>query len=341
MLAAVLPLSCLAETLRVATYGVDLTRRGPGLLLRDLDAGDAPDADAAASAIRAADPDVLLLTGFDYDGGLAALAAFNRLIGRGAAAYPQLFALRPNTGRASGLDLDGDGRLGGPGDAQGYGSFAGQGGMAVLTRYPVEREAVRDFSGLLWRDLPGARMPVSASGGPFPSAEAQAVQRLPTTGHWDVPVRVGRSVLHLLAFHASPPVFDGPEDRNGLRAADEVRLWQRYLDGALVQPPPELFVILGDANLDPEAGDGDRETIAGLLADPRVQDPMPVAGGRAETAWWDDPPGPLRVDYVLPAAGLRVTGAGIVRPERGALADLLAAPEATRHRLVWVDLALD
>ncbi len=35
--------------------------------------------------------------------------------------------------------------------------------------------------------------------------------------------------VHFLVSHPTPPVFDGPEDRNGARNADEIRLWQEYL----------------------------------------------------------------------------------------------------------------
>lgn len=300
-------------------------------MLRDIAAGKAPDAEAAARAIRAADPDLILLTGFDYDAGGAALAAFVGLIGPGA--YPHRFALRPNTGRATGLDLDGDGRRGGPNDAQGHGDFAGQGGMALLSRLPLDGDAALDLSGVLWRDLPGADLPLWPNGRLFPSSEALAVQRLSTTGHWVVPVALpegGR--LDLLAFYASTPVFDGAEDRNGKRAADELRLWTAYLDGGFGGPPGPLFVVLGDANLDPVAGDGDRAAIARFLADPRLTDPQPRdAEGRKTTTDWPMPPGPLRVDYVLPSVALSVVDAGI-----GAA----TGEDGPVHRLVWVDVAL-
>ncbi|TCP39011.1 endonuclease/exonuclease/phosphatase family protein [Rhodovulum marinum] len=346
----------------MATYNAELSRKGPGLLLADIAGGEDAQVAAVVEVIAAARPDILLLQGVDYDmGGLAMAALADRLRARDLD-YPHLFALKPNTGLRTGLDLDGDGRTGGPRDAQGFGYFPGQDGMAVLSRYPVVGGAARDFSALLWADLPGATLP-AVDGRPFPSAEAQAVQRLSTTGHWVVPVQVGEVVIRLLAFHATPPVFDGPEDRNGLRNRDELRLWSLYLDGALpgVPAPDGPFVVLGDANLDPADGDGRSAAMAAFLADPRLTDPAPRSAGGVvaaetqgganatqrgdpglDTADWDDAepgdPGNLRVDYVLPSAGLRVTGAGVLWPAEGPLADTVAA--ASRHRLVWVDLRL-
>ncbi|WP_172330000.1 endonuclease/exonuclease/phosphatase family protein [Mangrovicoccus sp. HB161399] len=318
--------SAAADPLRVAVYNVELDRDGPGLLLRDILRGD-PQAQAVAAVVADVSPDILLLTRFDYDLGLMALSAFNDLLG--AARYPHLFALRPNTGRATGLDLNLNGRLGEPEDAQSYGEFAGQNGMAVLSRHPVGPE-VRDFTGFLWRDLPEARLPM-AGDDPFWEPEVLEALRLSTTGHWDLPVGIGGRVLHLLAFHASPPVFDGPEDRNGLRAADELRFWQLHLGGAFGPPPGPLTVLLGTANIDPGKGDGRHGTMRALLADPRLQDPQPRDAEGTETADWPDGPGRMRVDYVLPGAALKVLGAGLAGTPPG--------EPGSRHKLVWVDLA--
>lgn len=336
-----------------------MQRRGPGLLLADIEGGEDPQVAAAVAVIAAVAPDILLLQSFDYDAGLVALRAFARRLEEAGASYPHLFAFRPNTGRASGLDLDGDGRLGGPGDAQGFGYFAGQGGMALLSRLPIAAAEARDFSGFLWRDLPGAILP-EKDGAPFPSAEAQAAQLLSTTGHWAVPVELpegGR--LTLLAWHATPPVFDGPEDRNGRRNHDEAAFWTALLDGRLAEKPPAPpFVLLGDANLDPVDGDGRGAAIRALLGHPMLQDLAPASAGGAEaarvqggpnaaqrgdpaldTADWDEARGPgnLRVDYLLPSRDLTVTGAGVFWPgEADPMAATVAA--ASRHRLVWADL---
>lgn len=332
-----------AETLRIATFHTELSRKGPGLLLRDILKGD-PQAKAVAEVVAQAAPDVLILQGVDYDYGQATLSALRDLIGAAGVSYPHMLALRPNSGMASGQDLDGDGRLGEPEDAQGYGWFAGEGGMALLSRYPVDAAAVQDFSDMLWKDLPGA----------IPDEGMKAgVQRLSSVAHWVVPVTVGERRLSVLTFHATPPVFDGPEDRNGRRNHDEIVFWQRYLDGAFGALPEGPFVLAGNANLDPVDGDGRKEAIAGLLGDPRLQDPAPRRNRDApqgegqtgdpalDTAAWQGPePGHLRVSYVLPSAGLEVVASGVVWPGEGEpLADTVR--EASRHRLVWVDLVID
>lgn len=340
---------------------MDLQRRGPGLLLRDIERGEDPDIAAVIGTVTEVSPDILLLTGFDWDRDLAAARALEARLAAAGAGYPNLYGPRPNTGMATGLDMDGDGRLGGPRDAQGFGWFTGQGGMVLLSRLPVDEAEARDFSAQLWSDFPDALLPM-VDGRPFPSEEALAAQRLSTTGHWDVPVILpDGTVLHLLCFAAGPPVFDGPEDRNGRRNHDEVAFWRAYLDGMLDRAPPDgPVVVLGDANLDPADGEGRRAAITGLLRHPRLQDPAPESAGGAlaarrdggvnagqvgpaaqDTADWSDVDGPgnLRVDYVLPDARLTVLGAGVFWPRPDdPLHALIEGEDAPRHRLIWVDL---
>lgn len=302
-------------------------------MLRDLRRGGDPQISAIRNVVAQVDPDVLVLTDFDYDLDGLALAAFAAEF---AEPYETLFALPPNAGQASGFDLDGNGYLGDARDAFGYGRFAGDGGLAILSRYAIEASAVRDFSELLWSDLPGAQLP-QVMGQPFPSAKAQAGMRLSSTGHWIVPVGLPDGPpLSLMVFAATPPVFDGPEDANGLRNRDELRLWQAVLDGQF-GPAPESFAIAGNANLDPDAGQGLRAAMTDFLADPRLQDPLP---GQPTADWGPEGPGKLRVSYLLPSTDWEVLAAGVFRPaaqvgEIGATADRLSGP----HDLVWVDLS--
>ena len=341
-----------ADPIRIATYNVELARGGPGLLLRDILQRASPDIEVAIGVIAYIKPDVIVLTSFDYDYEGHALSAFSSLLAMGNSPYPYQFALAPNTGLQVGVDVDADGRLGGPADAQSYGAFRGQGGLAILSRWPILEDQVQSLTELKWLDFHGAIPPVNTYEG----------QRLSTTGHWDVPIDTptqGR--LRILAYHASPPVFDGPEDRNGRRNHDETALWLAWLDGDLAGVPPETgFVIAGDANLDPVDGDGRSSAIRRLLEDPRLQDPFPRSDGgvaasqrqgganEAQTGdpsldtvdWSDEAPGNLRVDYVLPSVDWSVVGSGVFWPDPGdPLVDLLGSDgAATRHRLVWVDI---
>lgn len=321
-----------------------MQRSGPGLLLRDILRDEDPQIAAVVAVLADVAPDIVALQSFDYDLTGAALAAFADRLREAGLDYPYSFAARPNTGMVTGLDLDGDGRRAEPRDAQGYGRFSGQGGMAILSRYPILTAQVQDFSDLLWRDFPGALLP-EVDGQPFPSQAALDIQRLSTTGHWMVPVEVPQTGrVTLMTFHASPPVFDGPEDRNGRRNHDEIVFWQHLLDGEFGQAPTSQFVLLGDFNQDPQGGEGRKAAIRGLLADPRLHDVQPqstgslsLSGDPFDTVDWDDPvPGNLRVDYVLPSADWEVLDSGVHWPEGTVGA---TAEQASRHRLVWVDLA--
>lgn len=339
------------HAIRVATYNADLSRDGPGLLLGDL-LGEDAQVDAAISVIVAADPDILHLTGFDMDTEQHALGALVDRLSAAGTLYPFFYAPMPNAGMPSHEDLDGNGRYGEARDSQGYGAFSGKGGMAILSKFPIG--TAQDYSAFLWRDLAQNIAPGPPEN-PFPSRAARNVQRLSSVAHWAVPVEVAPGkVVTILAWHATPPVFDGEEDLNGRRAHDEALFWLRLLEGQTpFEPPNGPLVITGIANIDPVDGDGRHEAIEALLKDPRFQDPGPVSAGGTEaanpdhvgnpaldTADFGEPtPGNLRVDYVLPDAALTVLGAGVVWPAQGeAMAEVVA--RASRHRLVWVDVAL-
>lgn len=348
-----LPAAAVADRIRIATFNTELQRDGPGLLVRDLIRNEDDQITAVVALIARVAPDVIALQGVDWDHEGKALAALRDLLRRKGQDYPFWFAPRPNSGLGTGLDLDGDGRTNGAGDSQGFGRFTGQGGIAVLSRFPIDGEAARNLSAIAWREVPGALLPVHKDGSPFPSHDARAIQLLSSTGHWIVPVTLpNEKILNVLTFQAGPPVFDGPEDRNGRRNHDEIMMWKHVLDGEFGPPMKERFVIAGGANLDPDDGDGRHDAIRSLLDDPRVQDPQPKSRGAQtapdqghrgrnalDTVDWPDP-GRLRVDYVLPSAEWKIAGAGVFWPARNEEGNALAL-KASRHRLVWVDLIAD
>ena len=367
-------------TLRVATYNTSLYDEDAGGLVARLQLGNAQ-ARKIAAVLQKVRPDIVLLNEFDYDTAQRAADLFQRdylevaQAGGGAPLhYPHRYLAPVNTGLPSGLDLDGNGETGGIGrergnDAWGYGLHPGQYGMLVLSRFPIDAAAVRTFQLLKWRDMPGARRPMDpATGKPFHADAVWEQLRLSSKSHWDVPIETPAGTLHLLASHPTPPTFDGPEDRNGKRNADEIRLWREYISpgakpwlcddagrcGGLAADV--RFVIAGDLNNDPVDGDGHHDAILELLEHPRVlrMATPRSAGGEAKardyaaagilrrgspahvTGDFGPRVGALRLDYVLPSSGFALAGSGVFWPAPGD-ADAAIA-DGSDHQLVWVDL---
>lgn len=361
--------------IRVAVFNASLARKGAGKLILDIEQGRDAQVRNVAEIILRVRPDILILNEFDHDPSARALDGFRGILSAGKDGldgidYPHWHHDEVNTGVPSGHDLDGDGRRAGPKDAFGFGRFPGHYGMAVLSRFPLgEGQSYRLFR---WADLPGADRPVTASGSAYHSDTIWRDLRLSSKSHWNVPVSLpdGR-VVHLILAHPTPPVFDGPEDLNGRRNADEIRLLIAILEGAdwlrddTGGPafPPVHAIVAGDLNADPVDGEGHKDAIGALLFHPRLSDPQPESPGAAEaadqgggnvrqrgiaardTADWRDRGGPgnMRVDYVLPTTSLEVAGSGVFWPVRDdPLAGLVKtgrSQASSDHRLVWVDLA--
>ena len=373
-----LSLARVPDSVRIATFNTDMNRQGAGVLVKDIAERD-PQVMNVAEIILRVRPDVILLNEIDHDPQGLALAGFQAILTEGVGDldglnYAHTFLAPSNTGEPLGLDLNGDGKVMGARDAKGFGRFPGQYAMAILSRYPLG--PARTFRDFPWSEIPWAKAPMNPDGTPYFSDEAWAALPFSSKSHWDVVVALpdGRDV-HLLASHPTPPVFDGPEDRNGLRNAAEIRFWVDHIDGAdWVRDDSgqaggleenALFVVLGDLNNDPTDGDGDDASIRALLNHQRIQDTAPrspgaaVAKGRIsqthradpalDTADWHeskDGPGNLRVDYALPSIGLNPVGSGVFWPTpEDPLARLVAEKSRKRassdHRLVWVDVALE
>jgi hypothetical protein len=368
---------------RFATFNASLNRFNAGDLATELSAPGSAQPDVIAEIIQRVRPDVLLINEFDYDAGNVALNGFHDnylMVAHGTAApisYPYRFAAPSNTGIPSGFDLDNSGGPpGGPGDAFGFGFFPGQFGMAVYSMHPIDFANIRTFQNFLWKDMPGALLPEDPPGTPWYSPAELDVFRLSSKSHWDVPIEIGNGVVHFLASHPTPPVFDGPEDRNGTRNFDEIRFWADYVHpgrsgyiyddngnpGGLAADA--LFVIAGDQNSDPLDGDSIPGAIQQLLDNPKVNTKVtPSSPGAVEqdalqgganlthvsdpafdTADFSDfAPGNLRADYVLPRKNMKITDAGVFWPlSTDPLFSLVGTFQfpSSDHRLVWIDVEL-
>jgi hypothetical protein len=340
------------ERVRFATFNASLNRPTAGALVDHLSHPEVDDvfrrqARNVAEVIQRSRPDVLLINEFDFDPPAADLFRDNFLeVSQNGAApitYPYAYIAPSNTGIPTGKDLNNNGTIGGGDDAFGFGAFPGQFGMVVFSKHPIDTGGVRTFQHFLWKDMPGNLMPT-----PFYSPDEVDILRLSSKSHWDVPIRIGRETVHFLVAHPTPPVFDGPEDRNGRRNFDEIRFWADYISspsrsryiyddrgehGGL--RPGERFVIAGDQNSDPLDGDSIPGAAQQLLEHPLVNARVaPSSQGAVEATalqgganathrsdpqfdtadFSDTAPGNLRADYVLPRRDMKIEDSAVFWP---------------------------
>lgn len=347
-------------TVRFATFNASMNRSNEGDLGAELAVPGSAQPDTIATIIQKARPDVLLLNEFDYDPqALADFQANYLAVAHGDAEpihYEYSFIAPSNTGIPSGFDYNNDGSVGGPDDAHGFGFFPGQYGMAVLSTYPIDEWRIRTFQHFKWVDMPGALLPddpTTPEPGDYytPGAELDSF-RLSSKSHWDVPIWIEGHLVHFLASHPTPPVFDDDTiDWNGRRNHDEIRFWADYVSprkkdsryiyddagrrGGLSRNA--LFVIAGDLNSDPNDGDSLPGSADLVLGHPRVNTSVtPSSEGAVEQAalqgldndthigdpafdtadFGESPfgPGNIRADYVLPSKGLKIRGAEVFWP---------------------------
>ncbi len=323
-----------------------------------------------AEIIQNVRPDIILLNEFDYtnDNHKALKSFIENYLNvaqqqQNAIDYPYFYQNSVNTGVNSGLDLNGNGKSGIlPEDGYGFGYFPGHFAMALLSRYPIDEKSIRTFQKFKWQDMPNALKPISdKTGKSFFDKNTWENARLSSKSHWDIPVTINGETLHILAAHPTPPVFDGPEDRNGKRNHDEIRLWHDYItpnaanylydDNGITGglKSEQRFVILGDMNASNVDGDAIIDGISSLLNHDRIQDAKPTSkGGKAHapenlnavnhTAHWG-----MRADYVLPSKhGFKIKQSGVFWPtENDELYRLIKNRSASSdHRMVWVDLEI-
>ncbi|MBD1845558.1 phytase [Cyanobacteria bacterium FACHB-63] len=335
-------------------------------------------AKTVAEIIQRTNPDVLLINEFDFftPDPEQAVELFQQnflSVSQSDAPpvnYPYFYIAPSNTGIPTGFDLNNNGAavttitdgIGAPGygdDAFGFGAFPGQFGMVLLSKYPIDTENVRTFQTFRWKDMPENLLTddptvdnpdttIKENLAEFYTAEEQAILRLSSKNHWDVPISIEGRTIHVLASHPTPPVFDGPEDRNGKRNSDEIRFWADYVtpeQGDYIYDdqgrtgglqPGSSFVIMGDQNAEAYDGDafrvGDRNAILQLLQNPNINTNfIPTSPGAVQQTtlqgqsnltqrgnpafdtadFADSSPGNLRADYVLPSIDLSIANSGV------------------------------
>jgi len=305
--------------------------------------------------------------------------------------FPYFESYSTNTGLASGLDLDNNGTIGGLGDDWGFGKYHGQYAFALMSQYEIDTDNTRSFQTFKWKDLEGAQIPTiticdnpakiptgMSCGDEWYSAEEWKQVRLSSKNHVDAPIIIptenGEEVVHLLMSHPTPPVFD--TGKNKAQNAAEVKFWNQYIQGKELfyddagqnggLADNAKFVIMGDQNLDPVAGDGISDVMQTLHRDPLVnQDVMngelyPTSYGASEHAADKSLTHPkpnrisstfgLGVDYAIPSANLNIVDTGVYWPasyEEGRMlfndarisddgADGDGKSVSSDHRMVWI-----
>jgi len=332
---------------------------------------------AAARIIADVDPDILVINEIDHDldaleSGADLALNLQRFQDAYLADHFQYMYIAPcNTGVLAGKDFDNNGMIATPehsgtrdhgGDCYGYGSYPGQYSMAILSRLPLADMNARTFQNFLWKDLPGNHIPRA-----WYSDDEVEIFRLSSKSHWDVPVQVGNSQIHLLVSHPTPPVFDGDEDRNGRRNFDEIKMWVHYINGDSVLVDDsgtrgglgenDQFIILGDLNASP-TGDTlwtGELAIDQLLKHPRIIDSANLL--RSEGALNDRSEGAplyienwttgrgkwgMRIDHILPSTNLKPLGGSVYWPATKIdSAGAARVQKASDHRLIWMDIRVD
>ncbi|NEQ46765.1 MAG: phytase [Leptolyngbya sp. SIOISBB] len=377
-------------SIRFASFNASLNRSNAGELIENLSTPDDAQAQSVAEIIQRNNPDVILVNEFDFDaaGEAASLFQENYLSvsqnGVNPVEYPYVYVAPSNTGVPSGLDFNNDGDVGGPGDAFGFGFFEGQFGFAIFSKYPIVEDEIRTFQEFLWADMPDALLPPDPQDADSDgdtanwfTSEELAAYRLSSKNHVDLPIEVDGEIIHLLASHPTPPVFDGPEDLNGRRNHDEIRFWSDYVkgEGYIYDDNGTFggleagakFVIAGDQNSDPFDGDSRPGAAQQILENPLVNTSVtPSSEGGIDAAirqaganvthtgnpafdtadfgfnpdnpGVDRTPGNLRVDYVLPSNNLEITDAGVFWQASDDPLFPLAEFPTSDHRLVYVDV---
>lgn len=284
--------------------------------------------------------------------------------------FEYFYAPPSNTGIPSGMDFHKDGLDLEPGtraygnDCYGYGEYPGRYAMTLFSKYPIDRAGIRTFRRFRWKDMPDDKIPTNDNFDVYLTEDEQEQFRLPSKTHADIPIETSDETVHVIIAHPTPPVHDGPENLNGRRCHDEIRLVGDYIRGAEYVydddgvtggfSTDDPFIVMGDMNAAP--GEVYRGDAGGrkpgefhfdaaqrhLLENPSTNaEVLPMSpGGRARgnehaTQFGDD--WARQADYVLPSVDIEIAETGAVWP--GPDTDLQALRKAVQmasnHVMIW------
>lgn len=372
--------------IRIASFNVgfgDETNKGD--LGRKLNGGQDLQARKVAEIVQRVAPDILLINEIDGNDNEATLSVFTeqylnkpQQTGLKAAIYQYSYMPFCNTGVATQFSHS-DTNQGATEVNYGFGRYPGQYCMAVLSKYPIQHNNINTYGKFLWKDLPNAKKPM-LNGQPFYDEQTWKGLRLSSKNHAVVPVQLKDSILDLIIAHPTPPVFDGEEDKNGLRNFEELRLIKALIEGPevlasdfklysdqgnLAQKVSPPFVVMGDLNASSTGGnalvsDGVKaieqlllSEVVSPLAYEQNDNMIPSSAGALEntpdtpyakfhTARWG-----MRVDYIIPSMQqVDVIDSGTFWPGKNDTLSYLVNPvtdsdvDSSDHRLVWLDVAI-
>ncbi|MBY6187843.1 endonuclease/exonuclease/phosphatase family protein [Marinobacter hydrocarbonoclasticus] len=197
-------------------------------------------------------PDVLLLTGFSTsvtEGGVADDTAAARFQ-QNYLAQPQRpdlqgltfghrYVASTNSGQFIPHDVNGDGKLALPEDAQGYGHFHGQNSFVLLSKYALDADQARTFRQFKWSEVTGASKPMLDNGEEMDQGAWEALSVM-DTNFVDIAMRLpdGRQISLLLT-----QLTDQQPEENALRSG-----WLQQRNGAQLD-------FIGDYISDRQDGD--------------------------------------------------------------------------------------
>ncbi len=362
------------NTIRVATFNAALYRNEHGILKKDLEQGSDEQIKIIAEIIQRTHPDILVLQEFDYDAKGANLQLFQQnYLSKShhystPIHYPYRYAAPSNTGVMM-KGLINDNKQHTPKDCYGYGQYPGQYAFSILSKYPIVKEEIRTFQYFLWKDMPQPLLPFHEDATPFFSQEVLDIFRLSSKNHVDIPIQINNKIIHVIAAHPTPPIFDGAEYLNRKRNHDEIRLIADYIadenndylyddkgkKGGIDKN--SSFIVFGDLNADPNDGNSYPGAIEQLLTHPKINREValgkktpasrgaitqvqryPCNGKRQYHTYVFG----LRLDYVLPSTDLSVKASGVYWLDLlDRLNYLTYGKEGSDHRLVWLDIQLN